>query len=85
MSLGTNGRAFLHDIPMTEIVDKKLKLSMNIKCKDSRNNPYEQNLEVDFKRHLDKDTKVAYQFNYLVDMVETLDGIGRNLETSTNH
>lgn len=30
---------------------------------------------IDFKRYLDDDTKVAYQFNYLGNIVETLDEI----------
>jgi hypothetical protein len=79
LSLGTNGRAFLHDIPIAEIVEKKLKISVNIRCKDSRNNPYKQDLEIDFKTYLDTDTKVAYQFNYLGNMVETLDEIRKEL------
>jgi hypothetical protein len=79
LSLGSNGRAFLHDIPIAEIVENRLKLSLTIECKDSRNNRYTQNLDIDFKAYLDNDTKVAYQFNYLGNMVETLDEIRKEL------
>jgi len=79
LSLGAGGRAFLNDIPIADIVEKKMKLSIVINCKDSRNNPYSQTLDIDFENYLDNDRKLAYQFDYLANMVETLDDIKKEL------
>jgi len=50
MSLGSNGTVFFppSEVPIMNIIDKKDKLKVEIKCKDIRNKKYHSVLEVDF-------------------------------------
>lgn len=80
LSLGNQARAFLHGIPIAEIVEKKQKLSVDITCKDARNEPYSSKIPVDFNNVLDDNMIVSYQFNYLGNIVDNLEDIRKRLD-----
>ncbi|MBM3911126.1 MAG: hypothetical protein FJ356_05705 [Thaumarchaeota archaeon] len=61
VSLGSNDTSILYEIPISDIVKAKGVLTMQIKCKDSRNKDYITILDLDFEKIEKQNMTIAYQ------------------------
>ncbi len=81
VSLGSNDKASLHEIPISKLVENKGKISIEIICKDSRNNNYENKLEIDFEDISKRGFTIAYQHDNKSSITKSLRDISYELRS----
>lgn len=79
LSLGKDGRSNLHDVPIQEIIENKNILNVKIKCKDAKNDDFEETLQFNFSEIIKNDRQLGFQFDPLLRMANSLNDIQREI------
>jgi len=81
VSLGSNDNSILYEIPISELVKEKGKLTVKIDCKDSRNKKYKTSLEIDFEKISNENMTIAYQHDNQSKIIHALEEIATNIKS----
>jgi hypothetical protein len=85
VSLGSKSRAILDGIPIASIVQNNSVLIVQIKCKDAKNEDFEDKLTIDFGKLTKENQVIAYQDDSDERVVRALGSIERTLGRLKDH
>ncbi len=84
LSLGKDGRSHLDSIPIEEIIKEKKTLIVKIKCKDAKNDNFNETLHFDFADVSMDDRQLGYQFDPMLRIANAIEDITQNIRSLGN-